>query len=201
MTVHKLLTFSACQPPLRVEPCGCIGKWAPHPSFTPSSYTNAARATVSAGWAYATGSPISELVSQRPLARNTSEEQCLNLNVFTPGLDNAKRPVMVWIHGGAFTFGAGSEPLYYGGKLALQHDVVVVTINYRLGCFGFLPVPGGGDANCGLWDQVEALRWVRAEIAAFGGDPANVSSHTRPHTKPENPLVVPLMPSSIRPPG
>mgnify|MGYP002822667030 CR=1 FL=1 len=66
---------------------------------------DAARATVSAGWAYATGSPMSELVSQRPLARNTSEEQCLNLNVFTPGLDNAKRPVMVWIHGGAFTFG------------------------------------------------------------------------------------------------
>ena len=65
--------------------------------------------------------------------------------------------------------------------------MVVVTINYRLGCFGFLPVPGGGDANCGLWDQIEALRWVRAEIAAFGGDPANVSSHPRPLTKPENP--------------
>ena len=108
------------------------------------------------------------------------DEDCLYLNVWTPALDGARRPVMVWIHGGGFVIGAGSEPLYEGSALA-SRDVVLVTINYRLGALGFLydpdfaGAPGEACANFGLLDQIAALRWVRDEIAAFGGDPDNVT--------------------------
>ena len=92
----------------------------------------------------------------------------------------AGRPVMVWIHGGGFTSGSGSVFLYRGGQLARHGDVVVVTINYRLGALGFLGHPGLGDpdgfvGNWGLHDQVAALRWVRDHIAQFGGDPDRVT--------------------------
>jgi para-nitrobenzyl esterase len=108
-------------------------------------------------------------------------EDCLYLNVWTPGLDGARRPVMVWIHGGAFTIGSGSQSLYEGSALAKRGDVVVVTINYRLGALGFLRlseltngrIPSTG--NEGMLDQVAALEWVRENIAAFGGDPGNVT--------------------------
>ncbi len=111
-------------------------------------------------------------------------EDCLSLNVWTPGCDpSAQRPVMVWIHGGAFTIGSGAEPWYEGSKLARRGDVVVVSINYRLGIFGFAALAGAGRpelvdgavANAGLHDQVAALRWVGENVAAFGGDPANVT--------------------------
>jgi para-nitrobenzyl esterase len=108
------------------------------------------------------------------------DEDCLYLNVWTPKPDGARRPVMVWIHGGGFTIGAGSQPFYDGTALA-SRDAVVVTINYRLGALGFLrveSVSGGGDealTNFGMLDQIAALEWVRDEIAAFGGDPENVT--------------------------
>ena len=103
-------------------------------------------------------------------------EDCLNLNVFTPGTDDKRRPVMFWIHGGGFTHGAGYEPLYNGGPLALRGDVVVVTINYRLGALGFLRLPEiGAGGNQGLLDCIAALRWVRDNIKAFGGDPDQVT--------------------------
>lgn len=108
-------------------------------------------------------------------------EDCLFLNVFTPGIDDARRPVMVWIHGGAFSFGSGSSPMFDGSLLAGQNDVVVVTLNYRLNLLGFLSlseVTGGripATGNEGLLDQAAALRWVRNHIAAFGGDPSNVT--------------------------
>src|SRR5262249_27852310 len=86
------------------------------------------------------------------------------------------RPVLVWVHGGAFTGGSGRNAWYNGSSFAAR-GVVVVTINYRLGALGFLhlgdELPGSG--NCGLLDQVAALEWVRANIAAFGGDPGNVT--------------------------
>ncbi len=108
-------------------------------------------------------------------------EDCLYLNVWTPGLDGARRPVMVWIHGGAFTIGSGAQSLYEGTALAKRGDVVVVTINYRLGALGFLRlreltngrIPSTG--NEGLLDQVAALEWVAENISAFGGDPGNVT--------------------------
>jgi para-nitrobenzyl esterase len=102
------------------------------------------------------------------------DEDCLYLNVWTPAADDAKRPVLVWIHGGAFRMGSGSSPSYDATRLATKGDVVVVTINYRLGTLGFLAHPDLG-ANYGLADQVAALEWVQREIAAFGGDPSQVT--------------------------
>jgi para-nitrobenzyl esterase len=107
-------------------------------------------------------------------------EDCLYLNVWTPSREG-KRPVMVWIHGGAFVTGAGSLGTYNGKRLAARGDVVVVTINYRLGALGFLNLAdasGGklpGTGCQGLTDQAMALSWVRDNIAAFGGDPGNVT--------------------------
>jgi para-nitrobenzyl esterase len=100
-------------------------------------------------------------------------EDCLNLNVWTPEPGHAHLPVMVWIHGGAFRNGTGMIPTYDGTHFA-RDGVVCVTINYRLGCEGFLYL-GEDTANLGLLDQLAALKWVQENIAAFGGDPGNVT--------------------------
>ena len=110
-----------------------------------------------------------------PSPPQAQSEDCLYLNVWTPGLDDGSRPVMVWIHGGAFTLGSGSEPMYSGANLARRGDVVVVTINYRLGALGFLHEPSLGETNFGMRDMIAALRWVRDNIAGLGGDPENVT--------------------------
>ncbi|GAC1674427.1 MAG: carboxylesterase family protein [Ktedonobacteraceae bacterium] len=102
-------------------------------------------------------------------------EDCLNLNIWSPELGAARRPVMVWIHGGAFVNGSGAVETYDGSRFA-RDGVVCVTINYRLGVDGFLYFgPDAGSANRGLLDQVAALEWVQENIAAFGGDPNNVT--------------------------
>jgi para-nitrobenzyl esterase len=100
-------------------------------------------------------------------------EDCLNLNVWTPDPGSTRLPVMVWIHGGAFRNGTGMIPTYDGTHFA-RDGVVCVTINYRLGIEGFLYL-GEGTANLGLLDQIAALQWVQENIAAFGGDPTNVT--------------------------
>ena len=116
---------------------------------------------------------VGELIG---IATHETSEDCLYLNVWTPAPDAAKRPVMVWIHGGGNTVGAGSQPRVNGEHLARIGDVVVVTVNYRLGALGFLHAPEfGASGNEALLDQAAALRWVRAEIEAFGGDPGNVT--------------------------
>jgi para-nitrobenzyl esterase len=108
-----------------------------------------------------------------------TDEDCLTLNVWTPPVsaDDAKRPVMVWIHGGAFI--NGSAGVYDSRWLAERGDMIVVTVNYRLGTMGFLAHPALGPAgdvgNYGLADQQAALRWVRDNIANFGGDPDKVT--------------------------
>ncbi len=106
-----------------------------------------------------------------------SSEDCLSLNVWTPAADAGRRPVLVWVHGGSFTGGSGSMPVYDGAALAARGDVVVVTLNYRLGALGFISLPGEapGATNRGLLDQLAALRWVRDNAAAFGGDPERVT--------------------------
>ncbi|CAG4978999.1 unnamed protein product [Colias eurytheme] len=107
---------------------------------------------------------------------NTGEEDCLYLNVYTPDIQPQKYlPVMVFIHGGAFMSGSGNDD-FYGPEFLIRHDVILVTINYRLEVLGFLcldteDIPG----NAGLKDQVAALRWVRNNIRNFGGDPDNVT--------------------------
>lgn len=111
--------------------------------------------------------------------RSTSEN-CLSLNIWSPGADGQKRPVMVYIHGGGFVIGSASEPLYDGTSFATQHDIVVVTCNYRLGLLGFLYLGDlAGDpytqGNAALFDQIAALQWVHDNIPSFGGDPDQVT--------------------------
>ena len=109
------------------------------------------------------------------------DEDCLTVNVVAPRAGAAPRPVMVWIHGGAFSVGSGSAPGYAGHRLVRAGDVVYVSINYRLGSLGFLDLTRYStperpiESNLGLRDQVAALGWVRDNIAAFGGDPENVT--------------------------
>jgi len=123
--------------------------------------------------AFGAGSP------QRGDEPHTSED-CLFLNLWTPAADRERRPVMVYIHGGAYSTGSGSSPLYDGARLARRGDVVVVTLNHRLGAFGYLSLGRFGDdrfadsGNAGQLDLILALRWVKANIAAFGGDPGKV---------------------------
>ena len=107
-----------------------------------------------------------------------TSEDCLFINVWTQGL-TGKRPVMVWLHGGGFSNGSGGAAMYDGGNLARRGDVVTVTVNHRLNVFGYLHLGElGGHASsgqAGMLDIVLVLEWVRDNIAAFGGDPANVT--------------------------
>ena len=104
------------------------------------------------------------------------DEDCLTLNICTPSTDENKRPVMVWIHGGAYRNGAGSIPWYDGTKFAKESDVVIVTINYRLGALGFARIPEAPTSGInGILDQIAALTWVKNNIANFGGDPDQVT--------------------------
>jgi para-nitrobenzyl esterase len=109
------------------------------------------------------------------------DEDCLRLNVWTPATRGARRPVMVWFHGGGFVIGSGSWPVYDGSNLARRGDAVIVSVNHRLGALGYLHLArfGGGElassGNAGMLDLVAALEWVRDNIAAFGGNPENVT--------------------------
>lgn len=118
------------------------------------------------------GGPFSGLVPG--MGVGDQDEDCLTLNVWSPH-DGDDLPVMVWIHGGAFTLGGSSLPTYDGRLLAVEQRVVVVSVNYRLGALGWLTGLPGVTSNCGLRDQLLALAWVRDHIGAFGGDPGNVT--------------------------
>ncbi|MFD1170198.1 carboxylesterase/lipase family protein [Oceanobacillus caeni] len=126
--------------------------------------------------------PDSEIMNNLGNDAESSSEDCLNLNIWSPSINKDKlRPVMVWIHGGAFMNGSGSSGLYDGTSFASSGDVVVVTINYRLGILGFLHLGElageeyATSGNCGILDQVAALRWVQDNIENFGGDPNRVT--------------------------
>ncbi len=117
-------------------------------------------------------------IFSRPVLGPRVDEDCLRLNVWSPAADDARRPVMVWVHGGAFIL--GSARIYDGAHLASAGDIVVVTVNYRMGALGFVNFRDAlGDAslvsNPGLRDVLAALQWVRDNIAAFGGDPGSVT--------------------------
>jgi para-nitrobenzyl esterase len=117
--------------------------------------------------------------SQRPAGwtqESAESEDCLYLNVWSKGVaSDATRPVLVWIHGGGYSIGSGSWPIYDGANLAAKGDVVVVTVNHRLGPLGYLHLDGAIDGNNGQLDLIAVLEWVRDEIAAFGGDAGNVT--------------------------
>jgi para-nitrobenzyl esterase len=123
--------------------------------------------------------PISEVWSLD--RREPMGEDCLSINIFTPGLGPGGRPVMVWLHGGGFSGGSGNWVLYDGSNLARKEDVVVVSVNHRLNLFGFLHLADlGGErwsrsSNVGMQDIVAALGWIKENIAAFGGNAGNVT--------------------------
>jgi len=124
-------------------------------------------------------SPLSRRLGLAP--PGATGEDCLALDLWTPAVDGARRPVMVWIHGGGFAEGSAQAPATDGRHLCRRGDVVVVSVGYRLGPLGFLYVPDahraglGRGCNWGLLDQVAALRWVRDHAERFGGDPENVT--------------------------
>lgn len=144
----------------------------------PASWTGIRDATQFGNGSLQRPSPFSKILGEKHV---TVSEDCLYLNIWTPGADDKRRPVMVWIHGGGFVQDFGSSPWYDGSSFAKMGDIVFVSINYRLGAFGFLHLAEiGGESyeasgNCGLLDQVEALKWVKENIEAFGGDPARVT--------------------------
>jgi para-nitrobenzyl esterase len=158
--------------PFAAPPVGPLRFKAPQP---PAAWSGVRKADTPGLASRQAGHPIPGFAASGP-----QDEDCLYLNVFTPSADGGGRPVLFWIHGGGFTHGAGSEELYNGGPLAERGDVVVVTINYRLGALGYLwlgaHLPEAGlTANAGQLDQIAALEWVRDNIATFGGDPGNVT--------------------------
>ena len=162
--------------PYADPPVGNLRWEAPQPVTT---WTGIRQAT-------AFGHPCAQLESMsnhwNTEAAANSSEDCLYLNVYTPKFSpSAHLPVMLWIHGGAFLGGAGSSAVYDGEHLA-AYGVVLVNVNYRLGVFGFFTHPSltatsssHSSGNFGLEDQIAALKWVKANIAAFGGDPDNIT--------------------------
>jgi len=118
--------------------------------------------------------PPQPYIPESSIKDHPQSEDCLTLNIWTPGCDNENRPVMFWIHGGAFYYGGAPSPRYNGEFLSHRGDICVITINYRLGALGNLYVPDKV-SNLGFMDQVAALKWVYDNIANFGGDPHNIT--------------------------
>ncbi|BDB44573.1 carboxylic ester hydrolase [Mycobacterium kiyosense] len=156
-------------------PVGDLRFRAPAP---PRPWTEVADAT-----AFGPACPQSTLPNMKLDLGAPQGEDCLRCNIWAPAgaQSGAARPVMVWLHGGAYVLGSGSQPLYEADALAAGGDVVVVTVNYRVGALGFLDLSSFStprrsfDSNVGLRDVLAALTWVRDNIAAFGGDPGNVT--------------------------
>lgn len=148
--------------------------------FEPPRPQPASTTVDATGWAPACPQAPSALLQQlMPGAMGdlAVDEHCQRLSVTSPhGVASGDDlPVMVWIHGGSYTSGGGDAPVFDPAALVREQGVVVVSVTYRLGLFGFLGTRAGAPANLGLLDQLEALRWVKRNIAAFGGNPANVT--------------------------
>ncbi len=154
--------------PYAAAPVGDL-RWAPpQPALRWTEVRDATRFGLAAPQVAATG-----LAGRLEVPWN---EDCLTLNVVTPAADDGRRPVLVWIHGGAFRHGTSATPWYDGTSFATRGGVVVVTLNYRLGALGFCRLDGEPTSGLsGILDQIAALEWVQDNIAAFGGDPDQVT--------------------------
>ncbi|MCE0767430.1 carboxylesterase family protein [Pseudonocardia kujensis] len=168
--VRRFLGIPYASPPTGAN------RWRPPQPVVPWEGVRAASEFGPASWQLAP--PAGSLFSGR---ESRFSEDCLTLNVWTGPAADTDRPVLVWLHFGAFHFGSASNPLYDGARLA-SRGITVVGVNYRLGRLGFLAHPDlsaettyGGSGNYGLMDQIAALEWVRRNIGAFGGDPGNVT--------------------------
>jgi para-nitrobenzyl esterase len=154
-------------PPRKPEPWAGVREATVYAGRSPQAAANPQRPELATVWG-----PVDTLAVG---------EDCLTLHVWTPALDNSKRPVMVWLHGGAFSYGSANSPRYDSTRLARRNDVVVIAVNHRLNVFGHLDLSQiGGErfaqsGNTGLLDLVQALEWVREHAARFGGDPGNVT--------------------------
>ena len=153
-----------------------------HPPRAPKPWRGVRHATRYGATAVQLRPPVDPQRAEGPLSEQAIpvSEDCLTLNVWSADL-RAKKPVMVWLHGGGFAVGSASSPLYSGTNLARAHDVVIVSVNHRLGLLGFLQLEDcfgngyAGSGNAGMLDLVAALQWVRDNIAQFGGDPTCVT--------------------------
>src|SRR5260221_12251544 len=154
-------------PPRKPGPWAGVREATAYAGRSPQAARNPARAAPATVWG--------------PVGTVAVGEACLTLHVWTPALDNSKRPVMVWLHGGAFSSGSANSPRYDSTNLARRNDVMVVAINHRLNIFGHLDLSSIGDerfaqsGNVGILDLVAALEWVREHARRFGGDPGNVT--------------------------
>jgi para-nitrobenzyl esterase len=154
-------------PPLAPEPWIGVREAIVYAGRSPQALAAAQRPELATVWGAVDTLPVGE--------------DCLTLHVWTPALDNSKRPVMVWLHGGAFSYGSANSPRYDSVNLAGHNDVVVVAVNHRLNIFGHLDLSDIGDerfaqsGNAGILDLVAALEWVREHAKSFGGDPDNVT--------------------------
>jgi para-nitrobenzyl esterase len=154
-------------PPKRPEPWTGVREATAYAGRSPQAPGGAQRPELATVWG-----PVDKL----PVG-----EDCLTLHVWTPGIDTAKRPIMVWLHGGAFSYGSANSVRYDGTNLAHKHDVIVVAVNHRLNIFGHLDLSAvGGErfalsGNVGVLDLVAALEWVRDNASQFGGDAGNVT--------------------------
>lgn len=182
--VHSFLGIRYAAPP--VGPLRFLPPRAPTPWTTIadcSSY-GAPAMQIAGGTIAAPASDFGMQMSQvftTPSELKIENEDCLYLNVWTPGTDHQRRPVMIWIHGGGFAFGSSGQPIYNCEGLARHGDVVAVSMNHRLNAFGYLYLGElmgeayASSGNAGMLDLVAVLEWVRDNIAAFGGDPNNVT--------------------------
>lgn len=152
---HQIVRFQGI--PYAAPPVGALRWTAPQPI---QSWSGIREATT--------------LASPCPQGENILNEDCLYLNLTVPRSSNRAKPVMLWLHGGGLVGGTGNT--YDPQRLALEGDVIIATVNFRLGVFGYFGYPNlAGSGTFGLQDQQAALRWIKRNIAAFGGDPNNIT--------------------------